>query len=403
MMGRSLGDFLRLLKSGRKMNSSQADSGERPVDFSPPDEATLELFRLHLAEGVGPLLRKELLNRFETAEAIFDAAPDELRRVPGIGPTLAQRLALAREEVDIERELDLCRKHGISLLSERDAAYPRMLRELPDPPGFLFVRGEILPRDAIAVAIVGTRHPTRYGLKTAKRLAAGLARQGVTIVSGLARGIDAAAHQGALEAGGRTLAVLGSGVLNVFPPEHDELAESVVRQGAVLSESPPEFPPIRGAFPQRNRIISGLTCGVIIVEAAQRSGALITARLAMEQNREVFAVPGQIDCRMAAGPHRLIRDGAKLVESIDDVLEELGPLVESVSIEEGGPPVRRPSELSLNEIEQKILALVETEPTPVDRIISHSGLAVPRVLSTLNVLERNRLVERLSGAMFVRK
>jgi DNA processing protein len=257
------------------------------------------------------------------------------------------------------------------------------------------------PDDALAIGIVGTRHGTQYGLRQAERLAGSLARAGLTVVSGLARGIDAAAHRGALAAGGRTLAVLASGVLTIYPPEHDKLAAEVVAQGALLSESPADAQPLGGTFPQRNRLISGLSLGVIVVEAPERSGALITARHAMEQGREVFAVPGQVDSRTARGCHRLIRDGAKLVESADDVLEELGPLVEAAPRDDG-PPVRHPAELMLNELEQKVLAAVGSDPTSIDQIIAESGLPVQRVLSTVSVLEMRRLVRRLSGTTVVR-
>ena len=265
----------------------------------------------------------------------------------------------------------------------------------------LFLRGDLKSADQLAIGIVGTRHGSGYGLRQAERLAGSLARAGLTIVSGLARGIDAAAHRGALQAGGRTIGVLASGVLNIYPPEHDRLAEEVVAQGALLSEAPPHAQPLSGAFPQRNRLISGLTLGVIIVEAAERSGALITARHAMEQGREVFAVPGQVDMRTARGCHRLIRDGAKLVETADDVLEELGPLVEATAGEDGRV-VHHPAELMLNELEQQVLAAIGGEATSVDQIVATSGLPVARVLSTLSVLEMRRLVRRLSGTTVAR-
>jgi len=268
----------------------------------------------------------------------------------------------------------------------------------------LFVRGELLASDGIAVAIVGTRHATQYGLAQAERLAAGLARCGYAIVSGLARGIDAAAHRGALKAGGRTIAVLGSGVLNVYPPEHESLANEIAARGAVVGENPPRSPPMSGAFPQRNRIITGLSLGLIVVEASERSGALISARHAMEQGREVFAVPGRVDSRISRGCHRLIRDGAKLVETVDDVLEELGPLASPTPIAEGeaAPAIRHPGELQLNEPEKAVLAVIDDEPITIDSIIVASGLPVQNVLSTLSVLEMRRLVRRLGGNRMMR-
>ncbi len=222
-----------------------------------------------------------------------------------------------------------------------------------------------------------------------------------TIVSGLARGIDAAAHRGAVNAGGRTLAVLGSGVRNVYPPEHREFAEQIAQQGAVLSELPPRAAPLAGAFPQRNRIVTGMTLGVIVVEAAERSGALISARHAMEQGREVFAVPGPIDSRASRGCHHLLRDGARLVESVDDVLDELGPLIESTPVEDGRT-VHHPAELQLNELEKQVLDAILPAATSIDSIVTATRLTVPQILATLSVLEMRRLIRRLSGTTVVR-
>ncbi len=376
------------------MNDPHQGDGE-----SRPDELA-DTLRLTMVAGVGPRIRQALLERFGSAQAVLAAAPSEWRDVPGVGTKVADNLAKA-DQIDVDRELAVCCEHGIEILAESDDAYPRMLREIHDPPGALFMRGTLKPDDALAIGIVGTRHASRYGLQQAQKLAGSLARAGLTVVSGLARGIDAAAHRGALEAGGRTLAVLAGGVLRIYPPEHDALAQEVIAQGALLSESPSSAEPMRGMFPQRNRIISGISLGVIVVEAAQRSGALISARHAMEQGREVFAVPGRIDNRVARGCHQLIRDGAKLVESADDVLEELGPLVEAAPRDDG-QVIHHPAELSLNEIEQKVLAVIDTEATSIDRIVTDSGLPVPRVLSTISVLEMRRLVRRLSGNTVIR-
>ncbi len=367
-----------------------------------PESDLTQTLRLSMVPGVGPRIRQALLERFASPEAVLRAAPSELREVPGVGPKIMKSIVSAADEIDVDREITICREHGIGILTESDEAYPRLLREIHDPPGVLFVRGEFKSQDALAIAIVGTRHGTRYGLDQAERLGASLARAGLTVVSGLARGIDAAAHRGALSAGGRTLAVLASGVLNVYPPEHEKLAAQVSANGALLSESPSNVEPLGGMFPQRNRIISGLSLGVIVVEAPERSGALITARHAMEQGREVFAVPGRVDHRTARGCHRLIRDGAKLVETADDVLEELGPLVEAAPRDDG-QVIHHPAELTLNELEQKVLAAIDSDSTPIDRIIAETGLPVPRVLSTISVLEMRHLVRRLSGSTVVRK
>ena len=365
-----------------------------------PDELA-DVLRLAMIQGVGPRIRQALVERFSSARAVLAAGSSELCEVQGVGPKLARNIAAAGDEVDVQQQIALCREHGIEILTELHEEYPRVLREIHDPPGVLFVKGGLKPEDALAIGIVGTRHGTQYGLRQAERLAGSLARAGLTIISGLARGIDAAAHRGALAAGGRTLAVLASGVLNIYPPEHDKLAAEVVAQGALLSESPAYAQPLGGTFPQRNRLISGLSLGVIVVEAPQRSGALITARHAMEQGREVFAVPGRVDSRTAGGCHQLIRDGAKLVETADDVLEELGPLVEAAP-RGNGPPIHHPAELTLNELEQEVLSAVGADPTSIDQIVTQSGLPVARVLSTISVLEMRRLLRRTSGTTVVR-
>jgi DNA processing protein len=358
--------------------------------------ARLAAVRLALVSGVGPITRQALIQRFGSPEAVFAASINELREVKGVGQKLAAAIQAAPREVDAEEELAFCAKHEIQILLDTDEGYPARLKEICDPPGVLFLQGTILPIDELAIAIVGTRHATTYGQQQAERFAGALARAGYTIVSGLARGIDAAAHRAALAAGGRTLAVLGSGIDNLYPPEHRELSREIASRGALISEAPPRVPPLSGAFPQRNRLISGLCLGTLVVEAADRSGALITARHANEQGREVFAIPGRIDSRMSHGCHKLIRDGAKLVQNVDDILEELGPLP-TASVREDGQEIRHPIELQLNEQEQAILSALGDEASLIDEVIVRTGLPVPRVLSTLSVLEMRRLVRRLGG------
>jgi DNA processing protein len=367
---------------------------------SDSDDLTHAL-RLSLVSGIGPRLRQSLLERFGTPAAIFAASHSELRSVPGIGSKLATAVQRATMEIDVAAEIEHCRRNRVEILPLGSVSYPRSLMDIFDPPGVLFVRGSIEPRDALSIAIVGSRHATRYGKMVAERLAASLSRAGLTIISGLARGIDAEAHRGALSAGGRTVAVLGSGVLNIYPPEHTELAKEVIQHGAVVGEAPVRSAPLSGAFPQRNRLISGMSLGVVVVEAALQSGALITARHAMEQGREVFAVPGPVDSRTSRGCHRLIRDGAKLVETADDVLEELGPLV-AAAPREDGTLVSHPAELLLNEPEQRILAAVGTSATAIDEVIADCGIPTPQVLSTLSVLEMRRLIRRISGNYVIR-
>ena len=331
------------------------------------DEAARAEVLLALTPEVGPILRTRLIERFGDALAVTQASESDLQRVQGIGPKISQRIINARHEVQLDAQLAIAREHGITILLPGWDGYPRLLREIPDPPGVLFVRGRLEAADQMAVAIVGTRRATRYGLQQAERLASGLARAGLTVVSGMARGIDGAVHCGALAAGGRTIAVLASGVLNPFPPEHAALADEIAAQGAVISEAAPTMPPLAGMFPQRNRIISGLAMGTIVVQAADRSGALITARHAMEQGREVFAVPGQVDSSVSSGPHRLLRDGAKLVTCVDDVLEELGPLAESAPDHRGGS-IRVAAELKLNDLEHAVLQAIDPEGTMLDDV-----------------------------------
>jgi DNA processing protein len=377
-----------------------------PIDPPPlADEAFLAHVRLACVPGVGGLLRKRLLEAFGSPQAVFAASAGELSQVERVGPKLAALIPkLARSPV-AEETIALCRQRGVDVAIEGGAGYPRLLAQIDDPPGVLFVRGSLEPCDALAVSIVGARHATAYGRRVAHQLAGALARAGYTVVSGLARGIDAAAHRGALDAGGRTLAVLGSGVLSVYPPEHADLAVEVARQGAVISEVPPLASPQPGAFPSRNRIVSGLAIGTVVVEAADRSGALITARLAGEQGREVFAVPGPIDSRMSRGCHKLLRDGARLVESVDDILEELGPLFEP-TVAADGREVRSPAELQLGDLERTVLVALDAQvaeagggraSVDLDELIAATELAASRVLAAVGALETRRIVRRLPG------
>jgi DNA processing protein len=356
---------------------------------------------LAMVQGVGPLAMQRLLAHFRSPTTVLSASAGELQYVPGIGTTLAKRITKAREEIDVDEQLRIAEENDIAILTPADPRYPLLLKELPDPPAVLFARGELKEIDGLAVAIVGTRHASRYGLKQAESLAGSLARAGFTVVSGMARGIDTAAHRGALAAGGRTIAVLASGVLAPYPPENKQLAREIAASGCVVSEAAPTMPPISGMFPQRNRIISGLTLGTIVVEAAERSGALITARHAGEQNRQVFAVPGQIDSRLSVGPHRLIRDGAKLVTTIEDVLEELGPLATEAKRDDG-TTVRAPIEVTLNEQESQVLQSIDSRGSLIDEMTEASGLPVQRVLATVSVLEMRGLVRKVSGNRVVR-
>jgi len=357
--------------------------------------------RLSLVEGVGPRLRTELLSAFGSASAALNASPTLLKKIPGISSKVAERIAAAIETVDAETVIRSAWKNQIDVVTSEQDIYPRLLKEIHDPPGVLYQRGTLIAQDALAITLVGTRQATQYGLRQAERLAASLAGAGLTVVSGLARGIDAAAHRGALRSGGRTIAVLASGLLQIYPPEHRNLASQISQQGCLLTEAPPNQRPFAGAFPQRNRILSGLSVGTVVIEAPIRSGALITARLASEQGREVFALPGPVESRASRGCHALIRDGAALVENIDDILEQLGPLVEPVPRNDTAS-LREPKELRLNAIEQQVLQAINDEKTSIDVVTRTCGLPVHRVLATISILETKRLVRRVSGQQVTR-
>lgn len=361
-----------------------------------------DLICLSLVPGVGPHTSRALLERFATAGRVLDASVSALRDVPGVGPKLAEKIVRARVDHDAAAELELCRRLEVRIACRGTPGYPATLEEIPDPPSLLYIQGELEPRDQLAIAIVGSRRCTPYGLRIAERLAAALGRVGLTVVSGLARGIDAAAHRGALKVGGRTIAVMANGLGRVYPPENEELGREITAAGALLSEMPMEQGPLAGLFPQRNRLISGLCLGVVVVEATPRSGSLSTARHAVEQNREVFAVPGPVDSLSSQGCHRLIRDGARLVETVDDIMEELGPLMKEVRASPTETPVRHPAELVLSDLERSILGRLDDRPAPVDELILATGLTASQVLATLSVLEMRRLVKRLPGHQFVR-
>ena len=369
----------------------------------PTDDADLrDLIALSMVSGVGPILNAALLEHFGSARRVLHASSSALREVPGVGSKIASQIIESRKEYDPEVELIECRQHNVRPIPRSYADYPLPLSNIPDPPPILYVKGTYQPDDQIAVALVGSRKSTPYGMRIAERLAASLARVGITVVSGLARGIDAAAHRGALKAGGRTIAVLANGLSEIYPPEHEGLAEEIVAAGAVVSEMPMRQGPLAVLFPRRNRIISGLCLGVVIVEAAPKSGSLHTATHAMEQNREVFAVPGPVDSISSRGCHRLIRDGARLVETVEDILEELGPLVREIKPSDGGTPVRHPAELKLSDQERLVLGCLDDLPKPVDEVIAKTGLGASQVMATLSVLEMRRLIKRTPGNQFVR-
>jgi DNA processing protein len=359
-----------------------------------------DLLALHLVPGIGPRLCAALLDRFGSAAAALRASAQELLDIPHIGEKIAGHLrqALARPELDAE--CALLEQHGVHVRFLGRPEYPAPLALTPLPPHVLYVKGALEARDERAIAIVGSRSCTSYGRRLAERLAHDLARAGWTVVSGLARGIDGCAHRGALQAQGRTLAVLAGGLSRIYPPEHAELAAQVAAAGALVSEAAMRMEPLAGMFPARNRIISGLCRGVIVVEAHEKSGALITARHAAEQGREVFAVPGPVDSAASAGSLWLLRTGAKLVRSADDVLEDLQALPGLLLAEPDAPtaPTLPPD---LDEVQQRIWQYLEERRT-VDELTRHLQLPSGEVTRQLMLLELRKVIRRLPGNWYER-
>ena len=396
-------DYL-LDQSDEKNDFPTEEESATPVDAFErvPHEDRDSFIRLALVPGIGPKTMFRLLEAFSSAENVLTATLSQLSRVHRVGPKLATAIRDANQEGMASRILDHCHDHSIDILLPWDRSYPKLLGQIPDPPLVLFAKGSFRPSDSMAIGMVGTRHATHYGRQMAERVATGLCRFQFTIVSGLARGIDAVCHRAAIEASGRTIAVLGGSLSEVYPPEHKELAQQVSENGVLLSETPPFSKPKAGVFPQRNRIISGLSLGVVVVEAADRSGSLITARHAGEQGRDVFAIPGPVTSKTSRGCHQLIRDGAVLIEDADEIIEHLGPMAFRTEVSPG-VVVHKPSELQLNEIEQKVLLAIDVQTTDIDQVISRSGLPVPRVLSTISVLELKGLVARTGGRTLIRR
>ena len=372
------------------------------VNCSEQNEAALlDRLRLQLVPGIGPRVLQLLLEHVGEATEILAASRRRLLEVPRVGHGVADGIGQAISRVEAREILTRCQSEGITLIERGDELYSPLLEEIPDPPDLLYVKGQFEPVDQVSVAVVGSRRCTAYGRRMCELLAGGLARAGLTVISGLARGIDGVAHRAALAAGGRTIAVLATGVNRIYPPEHAELASEITRFGAIVTEARLDQGPLPGLFPQRNRIISGLSLAVVVVEAARRSGALHTARHAIEQGREVLAVPGQVDSLASQGCHDLLRDGAKLVTCVDDVLEELGPLMQPLQVG-SAPPIHIPRELSLDDREREVLSIVGPDPRHLDELLRGSPLDTSTTLAVLTALELRRLVRRLPGSYVVR-
>jgi DNA processing protein len=345
---------------------------------------------------------RQLLGHFGDAPAVLRASEGQLRAVRGIGADTAHAIAHWEQTADLAGELRRIAEYGCHVLTQGDAEYPASLREIYDPPIVLYVKGALTAADRTGVALVGSRQTTSYGTEVARKLGYQLAYAGVTVVSGGARGIDTAAHQGALTARGRTVAVLGTGINRVFPPENAELFERVAAHGAVITQFPFNRPADKQSFPIRNRIVAGMTLGTVVIEANLTSGALITANFATDYGRQVFAVPGRIDSPRSKGCHELIKKGAKLCEGVEDILGEFEYLF---------PGSNRPASpaetgvlpaLTLSDNEQRVYDAVGTEERGVDEVIRASGLPASAVNVALFSLEMKRLLRQLPGKQFVR-
>jgi DNA processing protein len=354
-----------------------------------------DLLALKLVPGIGPRLTAALLERFGSAGGVLAASVSELASVPHVGDKLAGAICRALHDGNVEAEVERLAAHEVRLLALGSPEYPPSLAEIHDPPPLVYLRGALKPEDARAVALVGSRQCTAYGRRVAERLAAGLVRAGYTVVSGLARGIDGVAHRAALEGGGRTLAVLAGGLARVYPPEHKDLARQVAAAGAVLSESSMEMEPMAGLFPARNRLISGLSQAVVLVEAAERSGALITASHAADQGKRVFAVPGPIDSDASSGTNALIRKGAVLLRGVEDVVEELEGVAAVLS------PAAAP-EPPLNEEERRVWLALAEGPRHVDDLARKLGMPIPALCTLLLTLEMKKTLRRLPGNQYER-
>jgi DNA processing protein len=365
-----------------------------------PMNSTEACLALNMLPTMGPVRLRKLLQVFEQPERILIAKRDQLRKVDGIGNEVADQISNWESIVDLPAELKRIKDFGATVITQASPSYPKPLREIHAPPIVLYLWGELQERDHHAIGIIGARRTTHYGSESAKRLAYQLAYAGLTVISGLARGIDTAAHQGALAAKGRTIAVIGSGLSKLYPPENEALAEKICNgNGAVVSEFSMEIEPDRQTFPMRNRIISGWSHGILVVEAGSNSGALITASQALEQGRAVYAVPGHINAPSAIGSNRLIQQGAKLVMDANDILDDLQILL----------PESKPSPQAaarplppLSDEERRVYDAIEASETPIDEITTKCNLPSGTVSSTLLALELKRLVKQLPGKYFVK-
>lgn len=355
---------------------------------------------LNLLPKIGPIRVRRLLEAFETPERVLAAKVSEIIQIDGFGIDLAETVANWERKVDVVRELRRIKEENLTILTQEDALYPKLLREIYDPPTVLYVRGQLTERDHQGIAIVGSRHATHYGLSMAKKMAFQIAYAGYTVISGLARGIDTAAHEAALASKGRTVAVIGSGIGKLYPAENQALADKIAGQGAVVSEFPVDYPPDKQSFPLRNRIVSGWSCGIIVVEAPARSGSLITAQQAADQGRTVYAVPGNVDRPTSHGCNRLIQQGAKLIMDGADVLDDLMSLFPTAAQPPQGAPMT--PNVVLQRDEETVYEVIGTEELHINEITLRCGLAMSMVSASLMKLEMKRLIKPLPGKFYVR-
>ena len=355
--------------------------------------------------GIGNVNFPALVDKFGSMPAIFAATVSLLKETQGISKEIATAITSFKDWDKVKKELDLIDKNKFNIITYQDERYPQNLLNIYGRPPYIYVRGN-LNKDDINIAIVGSRQASTYGRYTTERISRELALKGVTVVSGMARGIDSAAHRGAIAAHGKTIAILGSGLDVIYPPENKKLYEDIIQNGAVISEFPLGTPPRSTNFPARNRIISGMSYGVVIVEAGEKSGSLITARLALEQGREVFAVPGSIDAAGSRGTNKLIKQGAKLIENIDDILEEILPQIEQTTALK--PPwtsdvedMANKNVETLNEIDQIIFDIVTKSRIHIDDLISSTGLSSADILGALTTMELKGIIQQHPGKYFL--
>ncbi len=353
---------------------------------------------LNNIHGIGCNTYKNLIQHFGTPKEVFDAPVKEFKNIDGLNSSLIKAIKAFDKVETVEKEVDRVKRSDVDVITLNNKQYPCRLKEIYDPPPYLYVKGRLTLNAKVAVAVVGSRASTPYGLGIAQKISMELASCGVVIVSGMARGIDSHAHRGALKGRGETIAVLGSGIDVVYPPENDRLCKEIAKTGAVVSEFPFSTPPLTGNFPRRNRIISGLSLGVLVIEASLRSGSLITARLALEQGRDVFAIPGSVTSLRSQGTNKLIKSGAKLVEKVEDVLEEILDYRRKDPIEKN----LNMSSVSLEKDEEDIYKSLE-RPKHIDEIISEKNLDPSAVSALLLALEMKGLVRQHPGKFFAKK